>query len=512
MTTLNKKQSLGFLVSTFFWLALSACDSTAVSSPKTQAATEDKNILTVVTHPSETSYFESKDGADGFEYQLINKFAKQHNYKLKLVLANNEDEVYQALDHGVADLAMIGHPLSLSKQAQYQRSQALMDVTTQLIYRHGSGKPRVFDDLLGKKVLVPDNLQYQEKYSFLKQQYPELDWTFTDKDSDQVLKMLDRGLIDYTLVDSHVYIGKKSLYPHTRVAFDLYYPEPISWVLAKEISNDRRNSIDSFLDTATENGTIKQLQERFYGHTDDVNHRGSMTFFRRVNNRLPNYQDLIEDIASQYNIDWRLLAAIAYQESHWNPHAKSPTGVRGMMMLTQGTANDMGIKNRLDASQSLRGGAKYLNRMLRRLPKDITAPDRTWFALAAYNVGLGHVKDAQKITEFHGGNANKWADVKQYLPLLEKREWNRFTTYGHARGSEPVSYVQNIRHFSDLLEWRFPNTSTNISKNIKNEEGISIETLKPETIKEAKIRQQQNLQSNPRLTQALQDLFNRNQG
>ena len=509
MTTLNPKHLLVILMSGLFCLALTGCNNSSNSAVQKQAATKNSNTLTVVTHPSETSYFEGKNGPDGFEYQLINKFAKQNNYQLKLVLANSEEEVYQALDHGIADIAMIGHPLSLSQQEKYERSQSLMDVTTQLIYRHGSGKPRFFDDLIGKKVLVPNNLQYQEKYRFLKKQYPELEWTFTDKNTDQILQLLNSGRIDYTLVDSHIYIGKKSLYPRTRVAFDLYYPESISWIWPEDIRNDKLTNIESFLDDAKDDGTIKQLMERFYGHSDDVNHRGSMTFFRSVDHRLPNYQDLIENIASQYKIDWRLLAAIAYQESHWNPHAKSPTGVRGMMMLTQGTAKDMGIENRLDASQSLRGGAKYLKKMLRRLPADIPYPDRTWFALAAYNVGLGHVRDAQKITEFHGGNQNRWSDVKQYLPLLEKREWHRFTTYGHARGSEPVSYVQNIRHFNDLLEWRFPDTE---QKSTEDVEGISIEVLEPKTIKEAK-NKQLRLESKTKLTQTLKNIFaNRQQG
>ena len=511
MITLNKKTSLGFLVSGLLWLGLTACNSHVAPAPEKSATTAAPRTLTVITHPSETSYFVGENGADGFEYQLINQFASEHNYKLKLVLANNEEEVYQALDHGLADIAMIGHPLSLSKQLQYQRSQSLMDVTTQLIYRHGSGKPKTFDDLIGKKVLVPNKLQYQEKYAFLKRQYPDLQWSFTNKSTDQILKLLDRGVIDYTLVDSHVYIGKKSLYRHTRVAFDLYYPEPISWVWVDKSDNDKQQNIDIFLDDAKDNGTIKQLTERFYGHADDVNHRGSMAFFRRVNSRLPSYQDLIEDIANQYDIDWRLLAAIAYQESHWRPHAKSPTGVRGMMMLTRGTAKDMGIENRLDVVQSLRGGAKYLKRMLRRVPADIPYPDRTWFALAAYNVGMGHVKDARKITEFHGGNPNRWSDVKQYLPLLEKREWYKFTTYGYARGSEPVSYVQNIRHFSDLLQWRFPNAQP--SKPVETAAGISIETLKPEAIREAKIKQQQdNSALKPRLTQVIGKIFRPSQG
>lgn len=509
MMSLYKKLSLQVLTGLVITLNLNACNTATepTENKVDNSGLPAENVLNVVTRHSETSYFNGKEGADGFEYQLIQQFAQSHHYQLKLIIANTEAEIYQALDHGLADIAMIGHPLSINKQEEYQRSQPLMDVTTQLIYRHGSGRPQAFDDLLGKKLLVQDTLQYREKYNFLKRQYQELDWTFTQKNTNELLTLVNQGKIDYTLVDSHVYTNKSSLYPKTRVAFDLYYPEPISWIIGKHTDKKTLHAVDDFLDNAKEHGLLNQLHERFYGHSDDVNPRGSMVFFRRVNTRLPNYQDLIEDIASQYHVDWRLLAAIAYQESHWNPHARSPTGVRGMMMLTLGTAKDMGIENRLDVSQSLRGGAKYLKQMLRRLPKDIQEPDRTWFALAAYNVGLGHVLDARRITEFHGGNQNRWSDVKLRLPLLEQKQWYRYTRYGHARGSEPVSYVQHIRHFSDLLEWRFP-THIEQKQQTQTASGISIKNINPQMLKEAKNKQSQPIKiSEPKLSQSLLSLF-----
>lgn len=124
----------------------------------------------------------------------------------------------------------------------------------------------------------------------------------------------------------------------------------------------------------------------------------------------------------KYNIDWKLLAAMGYQESHWNPKAVSPTGVRGIMMLTQQTAGQMGIKNRLDPKSSIFGGAKYLDKIRRRFPKDLTEPDRTWFAMAAYNVGYYHVRDAQKITTQQEKNPNKWNDLQTTLPLLARKK------------------------------------------------------------------------------------------
>ena len=469
-------------------LALTGCNKP--SEPLADAPVEQPpHSITVITQVSPATYFEN-NGPDGLEFHLIENFAKRYQYDLNIVIANQEGDIYQALDQGLADIALLGKPLSLARQSSQLQSQPYMDVTTQLVYRHGSGKPHAFEDLAGKKVVVQDNEQYREKYEFLKAHYGELNWEFSKKSIDELLGMVNQGLIDYTLIDSHQFINRQALYTHTRIAFDIYYPEPVTLLFSPNTHTSMRDDLDTFFDEARDDGTIASLLERFYGHADDVNPRGSMTFFRRVQIRLPNYQDLIEQVADEYKIDWRLLAAIAYQESHWNPRAKSPTGVRGMMMLTQGTAKDMGVDNRLDTAQSLRGGAKYFKRMHRYLPSSIKEPDRTWFALAAYNVGIGHIRDARAITEFQGGNPDSWADVKKNLPLLERKDWYEYTDYGFARGSESVSYVQHIRYYNDLLEWRFPNSGMPSTASKERRTELNVKPLQ-EVIREAKAQQQQ---------------------
>jgi membrane-bound lytic murein transglycosylase F len=157
--------------------------------------------------------------------------------------------------------------------------------------------------------------------------------------------------------------------------------------------------------------------------------------------------------ANKYNIDWRLLAAIGYQESHWRSEAVSPTGVKGLMMLTKKTAKQLGIKDRTDPAQSIAGGALYFKQRLKKIASHIQEPDRTWFALASYNVGFGHLKDAQKLTKNNQGNPDKWMDVRKTLPLLSQKKWYKQTRYGYARGKEPVRYVENIRSYYDLLIW-----------------------------------------------------------
>jgi len=198
-------------------------------------------------------------------------------------------------------------------------------------------------------------------------------------------------------------------------------------------------------------GELQVLLERYYGgaESNPVN----MSIYRlRVHNRLPNYQLWFEDAAKKYNLDWRLLAAIGYQESFWNPKAISPTGVRGIMMLTSTTADHVGIRNRLDPQQSLDGGARYLQEMFDRLPPEVEGPDRIWMALAAYNIGFHHLMDARKIAISQDADPNKWLEIEQRLPLLSQAHWYKNLEYGYARGWEPVRYVNRIRSYYDVLK------------------------------------------------------------
>jgi membrane-bound lytic murein transglycosylase F len=146
-------------------------------------------------------------------------------------------------------------------------------------------------------------------------------------------------------------------------------------------------------------------------------------------------------------IDWRLLAAISWQESHWDPQATSPTGVRGMMMLTRNTAQSLGLTDRTDAEQSLDGGMRYLQDMMNKVPDSVPKDERIWFALAAYNMGYAHMLDAMALTKKQKGNPDSWADVKQRLPLLSQKPYYSRLKYGYARGHEAYAYVENIRKY-----------------------------------------------------------------
>jgi len=283
---------------------------------------------------------------------------------------------------------------------------------------------------------------------------PQLTWIEReDAEVSELVEMVERGEIDFTMIDSNEFEALAGFYPNVAAAFDMGQPQELAWAFARYSDNSLIQEARNFFQLMKESGLLSQLEERYYGHLSHIDNVGTLTFLRQADERLEKYQDLFTSTAEEHDLDWRLLAAIGYQESHWRPKAKSRTGVRGLMMLTRTTAKEMGVTNRLDPTQSIKGGSAYFAKLKKRFDH-IAEPDRTWIALAAYNVGPGHVRDAQKITEMQGGDPHRWMDLKERLPLLAQKKWHKKTQYGYARGHEPVTYVQNIRRFYDLLVWR----------------------------------------------------------
>jgi len=267
------------------------------------------------------------------------------------------------------------------------------------------------------------------------------------------VEMVHSGTVEYAIVDSNSHAVNRNIYPRAQVAFDISAPQQLAWAFPKDIDTSLYDAAQEFFEQIENDGRLAAVHDHFYGHVDEVKHSGALLFASRIESRLPRWEPLLREAGATENIDWRLLAAISYQESHWNSRAKSHTGVRGLMLLTQPTAKDMGIDDRVDPTQSITGGAKYFKNIFERISDRIQGADRTWMALAAYNVGFGHLEDARILAQKDGANPDKWADVKEYLPLLAKRKYYQNTKHGYARGWEPVEYVQNIRHFYNVLAW-----------------------------------------------------------
>ncbi len=413
--------------------------------------------LVVVTRNSPTTYYLDKNGPTGFEYALTRLLAEEMGVALKIETASNLNDLFAQLKDQKADIAAAGLTLTEGRAARYPHTIAYNQLTPQVIYVAGTFRPRSVSDLTTMNIAVVAKSSHADTlYTLQQNQAPELRWQEIDEaDTMHLLELLKLGQADIAIVDSNEFAVQQSLYPRQKVAFDLHEEQDMVWYLAPEIDNTRLTIfINAYLERLKNNGTMARLREQHFGHTDGVSRISAHVFTQNMRQTLPLYRRLIRQVAKEYQMDWHLLAAIAYQESRWDPNATSPTGVRGMMMLTKPTARELGVENRLDVTQSLRGGARYLKDLKRRLPKRLQEPDRTWMALAAYNIGLGHLEDARVITQRQGGNPDLWQDVMQRLPLLQDSKYYEKTRYGYARGKEAVTLVQNIRHYYNILAWQ----------------------------------------------------------
>jgi len=421
------------------------------------ARIESRGELIAVSRFSPTTYYQDKSGPTGFEYALAGLLAQELEVELTIKPAFSLDGVFEHLQREEADFAAAGLTLTEKRQATYPHSKGYYRLKPQVVYVAGTYKPRKVEDLVGMSIVVLAGSSHAQTLNALRQEgYPDLQWReISEVDSMELLELVNAGEAELAIIDSNEFDVQQSLYPRLKVAFDLGQEQDMVWYLPPTTDNERLlQRIDQFIARLQSDGTLEKMREEYFGHSQAVSRIGSHTFTRNMHKSLPPYRKLIKQVAAEYQLDWHLLAAIAYQESHWDPQAASPTGVRGMMMLTLPTAREMGVKDRLDPAQSLRGGARYLKNIKRRLPNDIYEPDRTWMALAAYNIGMGHLEDARVITERHGGDPHLWQDVMTHLPLLQKSKHYQTTRHGYARGKEAATYVQNIRHYYSILEWQ----------------------------------------------------------
>ena len=412
-------------------------------------------VLKVVTRNGPTTYYEDRHGPTGFEYELAELFAQRLGVRLEIQTEASLDTLLDTVERGRVDIAAAGLTITPDRLERVLFAPAYLDVEMLVLVRDDHPPALSPSDLAGLRLQVLAHSSHAEELRELKSQYPALQWIESeDVETTDLLDALDEGSIDATVIDSNEYIANRAFYPHLRVAFRLGEPTHQAWAVSqRESSGALLQELEAFFGELRSDGRLAQLVERHYSHSEANSLVDSTAFNERTTTVLPRYLDPIQTTADQFDLDWRLLAAISYQESHWNPNATSFTGVRGFMMLTSPTARAMGVSNREDAVQSLRGGARYFVRTHQKIPGRIAEPDRTWFALAAYNVGLGHLEDARKLALKLGKDPDKWADVKEVLPLLSRQQWYSQTRHGYARGSEPVRFVQNIRHYYNLLTW-----------------------------------------------------------
>lgn len=414
----------------------------------------DRGELVVALREGPSSYYTNSFGAAGFEYELARGFARELGVELKVVSVRSADEAFTLLADGDVDLAG-GLALTLDRESRFGFSVPVQSVRQLAICPTAKQTARGLTNagaLQGRDLVIAKGSHHVEKMAALKVILPGLSWQVIDGNEENLLALVHQGQADCAVLDANAWAFHRPLYPRLKIAAELPDPVFLGWAFNHGAEDSLRETANSWLARKHADGTIAALRDRHTTHLQSLTQFDSQQLYKAMRQRLPLYVSAFRREALRNDLDWRLLAAVAYQESMWDPAARSPTGVQGLMQLTMDTALHLGIDDRTDPIASIHGGARYLRQVLNMLPATIPAEDRTWMALAAYNAGIAHVFDARELTRKRGGNPDKWTDVRSNLALLKDPRWYSQTRYGYARGaSQAIIYVRHVQRYYDLL-------------------------------------------------------------
>ncbi|HLF31908.1 MAG TPA: membrane-bound lytic murein transglycosylase MltF [Xanthomonadales bacterium] len=415
---------------------------------------QQRGSMTLLTRNSASSYYFDAHGPTGLEYELVRQFSHYLDVALKVETAETFEHLAEKLANGRGDLIAANLMRTRRRELDFNFGPNYLETQILAITRQGSAKPSGFSDLVGLKLMVIADSGYEDVLQAAQREHPGLEWELrSDVGIEDLLLAVADQAIDATLTESNIFSINRPFYPNLTAAFTVEPAVPHAWAFPHGPDDSLAGQARVFMLQAGQNGRLAALVERFSQPEEHLDQEGMFHFLQRVREDLPALIGVFREAGDAYTIDWRLLAAVGYQESHWDPQATSSTGVRGIMMLTEQTADQLGVDDRLDAAQSIDGGARYIARLRDRLPGRIPEPDRTWMALAAYNLGMAHLRDVRILAQKQGLDADRWVDVSQCFGLLSQEKWYKQTQHGYARGLEAKAFVESVRRYFEILLW-----------------------------------------------------------
>ena len=450
--------------------ALAACEDTAKTEmpPWHPDVIENSTVINVALRVNPASYYWQDGRATGFDYKLLQSFANRTQAKIKITPVATAAKAIALLKERKVDMAAGTLGATQMYEKHFEVSEPYYRSEQYMIYRYPDTKPRHFEEILPSDIDIsanPNHIELLEKrvrkyndgttYTNLDIKSDDNPWYLhPDTPSYKLIEMVNLGLIRYTLADAYELSATQFLYPYVKVAFRVSEESPIVWLFNREPAEASSQHLvhlaNDLFATMRESGELDRITKSHPEHLELLPYAEKLTFIESAYRKLSKHKRYFQIAANKYHLDWKLIAAIAYQESHWNPLAVSPTGVKGIMMLTQKIAHRYEVHDRSDAYQSIMGGSKYLNELLDKIPFETPSPDRIWMALAAYLAGYGHLEDAFRVTRKRGASTSSWIELSHSLKLLQKPEWYQNSKYGKPNDNV-VAYITNIRNYQFLL-------------------------------------------------------------
>ena len=446
-------------------LLLISCVMALVSGCQPSGEQAQRPALRIVTLPLLTSYTPLQTLNDagnpvelisGFDHDLASRFAESLGRDPLFSVAKNYDDLVDQLKTGKADMAAAWLPKTfvdsqgLSVGPTYGWMQPVLLRRARILYQTMPSTRSAKTQSQSKTynpsdTSIPDEI-HQIQSLALPEIYPA-----------------NPPLAALIVSDTSAEIAT-SVFPNLSVHSTKDKKQEVVWAFTPEPSTESNKSktvpfkaeAEAFIKELNARGRMSQIRDRHFGALRKLPTGDKLAFLERSQTILPTYEPLFKQAQAQTGVDWRLLAALGYQESHWNPLATSPTGVRGIMMLTESTSALLGVRNRLDPAEAIPAGARYLKQLRANVKAPITEPDRTWMALAGYNQGPGNLIAARNLAKKYGLNPASWYDVKLMYPLLAQPAFTTNLKTGTANGQEAVTLAERVRMFYTLLAFHRP--------------------------------------------------------
>ena len=443
------RASLSFrMLFLIFILFLAGCNG-----PPNHATLESilaKGSITVITRNNSHCYYIYRDQAMGFEYDLAKAFADFLGVTLEVKIAEKWEGMMPALMNGTGAFIAASYTKTPKRQRQVAFSRGYLTIQQHIIVHRKNQNIKNIEDLVGKTIHVRRGTSYQERLEQLIAQGYDLTVELHDDiPTEELIQQVEKGKIEVTIADSNIAFRNRRYYPKIVVSGAINPEEHLGWAVHPN-SYRLRRKINSFFQEIKANGTFQRIYNRYYANVDDFDFVDLRAFHRRLKSRLPRYRPDIKAAAQTHGFDWRLITAQMYQESHFDPMARSHSGAYGLMQLTRSTAKSLGVVNILNSKQNIHAGVQHLRDMY-DLFDNIVGSDRLFMALAAYNIGQGHIQDARKLARQMNLDPDKWASLTKTLPLLSYQKYYQKAEYGYCRGSEPIEYVKQIMIYYDIL-------------------------------------------------------------